>query len=148
MRTVRGFTLIECLICLGILGLLIFPFMDMTEAVNRAYWKSIHTANLRADVDRVGYRVLALLRSTPTYRIDGGNRGIVLSQGQALIWRDGVLSLAGGGQDLVLARDVTHFSAYRRDGLTTITLALSDPAIDSVEHRSFLVERDGYATRF
>ena len=148
MRRARGFTLIECLICLGILALLIFPFMDMVEAVNRAYANSIHAANLRADVDRVGYRVLALLRRTPAYRINGDNRGIALPPGQALSWRDGVLSLTSAGQDQVLARDVTHFSAYRRDGLTTVTLALRDPAIDRVEHKSFLVEKDGYATRF
>lgn len=142
----RGFTLIECLICLGIMGLLIFPFLDMVEGVHRAYSTSMRTANLRSDVDRLGYGVVARLRRTPGYRIEAGNRGAALGAGQ-LRWHDQAVTLSEKGRARDLATNVTHFSLFRRDGLTTLTLELKDPVSGAVERRSFVVEKEGYATR-
>lgn len=139
--------MIECLICLGIVGLLIFPFLDMVEGVHHAYSTSMRTAVLRSDVDRLGYRVVARLRRAPGYRIEAGNRGVALGAGGQLRWNDQTVTLSENGQSRDLATNVTHFSLFRRDGLTTLTLELKDPASGSVERRSFVVEKDGYATR-
>lgn len=143
----RAFTLIEVLICLGILAILLFPLLEMVEGVNSAYDKSIRLANLRSDLDRVGARVIGLLRGRPSYIIGADNRSVALGQGQQLRWTGDSLLLEENGRTMTVAKQVTNFALFRRDGLTTLCLQLRDPAVQKADQKRFLVEEGGYAAR-
>lgn len=144
MRAARAFTLIETMICLAILAVLFLPLMTMVEGIASAHARSLRLATLRSDLDRVGFRVQALLSQpsgaqASSYSISADNSGVALSAGKSLRWQGQNLVLAERGREVILARDVTHFSLFRRDGLTTVTLELRDPASAARERKQYLV---------
>jgi hypothetical protein len=134
------------MICLGILTILFFPVLEMVERVNSAYSQSIRLANLRADLDRVGARVTALLRQRP-YTIGADNKSATLGPSRELFWQDDSLFLVENGRKRALATGVNHFSLFRRDGLTNFALELHDPAVNKTDQKRFVVEEGGYAAR-
>ena len=142
----RAFTLIEVLICLGILAIVTIPLLTMVEGVNSAYGRSIRLVNLRSDLDRVGFRMQRLLRAE-NFTLNADNRGLSSATGKSIRWEDDKILLSTPKGNTVLTDSVTFFSVFRREGVTTVYLELLDPATKRSERKKFLIEEGGYATR-
>ena len=142
-RRSKAFTLIEVLICIGLLAILIFPILTTVESIVHAYHKAQGQVALRSTLDRAEAKIKRALRKDSKYQIARDNRGVSWNNGSTLVWKDGKIRL---GQ-AVLAENVDRFSLFRRDGVTFATLSIQDPAIKTAESKQFIVEEAGYASR-
>ena len=132
----KGFTLLEILIVLAILGIAFGPFTFMTKKLQQAYEKSIRRSNERAALEGVVYRVQALLLSHSDGKIRPDNRGVTWLGG-GVFWKDGSIYVAGKNGEQKLASNITHFSLHRRDDHTYLSVAQKVP--DFREDLRFLV---------
>lgn len=125
-RRTCGFTLVEVMVCLAVISAVSFPFIMMVVNVNRNYHAAIRFNDMKAELDRGGFRILALLRKNPGVRIGSRNRS--LTWREQIVTEDGKnLVLSSGDRSYVLLHNLTHFSVYRRDGSVIYTLEIEDP---------------------
>lgn len=142
----RGFTLIEVLICMGMLAIITVPLFTMVDGTNSAYHRSLRLVNLRADLDRVGFRLQRLLRAE-RFSLNADNRGLSSDTGTTIRWNDDKLLLSTPQGSTVITDSVSSFSVFRREGVTTVYLEMVDPVTQRSERKKFLVEEGGYAAR-
>lgn len=142
-RRKRAFSLIEVLICIGLLAVLVFPILTMAESTIHAYDKSQRQVALRSNLDRAEARIKRYLRKNSKYQIAPDNRGVSWGDGSKLQWKDDSILLGRS----VLAENVESFSLYRRNGITFADLSIQDPVIKGAERKQFIVEEAGYASR-
>jgi prepilin-type N-terminal cleavage/methylation domain-containing protein len=140
-RVSSGFTLVEVLICIGLLAILIVPFMTMVDNSLASYHRSLREVGVRTEMDRTGYRLQSLLRTHPGFQISSDNRGATWTGGQ-IRWSDGSVLTTDAQGTRTLATGVSHFSIHRRDGLTYLTLEFQDQQSGKKHRKSVLVEED------
>jgi prepilin-type N-terminal cleavage/methylation domain-containing protein len=138
----RGFTLVEVLICLGLLGVLVYPVYSMVETTVKAYGDSIRQVDLRSELARTEAQLKRLARANSNYKIDQDNRGLRWSDGSNLLWENKQLTHKGRN----LVGNVDSFSLFKRDGATFVTLRLVDARTERAEQTQFVLEEVDYAS--
>lgn len=140
IRRPLAFTLIEVLICLVTVTIVSVPVLDFFINTSRNYHKAIRWNDLKHETDRIGYRVVGLLRSTHKFTISRDNRAVNWPPHNSLRWREGTLVLKLGSKGHPLSSNVTHFSLLRRNGETQLTLECVDEATGRKNRRRYFVE--------
>ncbi len=144
MRAHRGFTMIELAIVLGLMALLLTPFLDLAVSVYRETRSLSVQADLMAEAERTANAIFRRAALGP-YRLDPDNHGIRFADGSEVRFRDGMLRM---GQQAALnpppgvafgAIPLQDFAAIRRDGVLTVHLCFLAPirAGGPVEPRHF-----------
>ena len=141
-KSSRGFTLIEVLICLGLLAVLVYPVYTMVETTMKAYSSSIRQMDLRSELARTEAQIKRLTQANSKYKIDPDNRGMQWPDGSKLLWEK--RQLIHKGQNLV--NNVDSFSIFRRSGTTVVTLLLVDAQTKRSEQTQFVLEEVDYAS--
>ena len=143
-RSVRGFTLVEVLICVGLLGILIVPFMSMVDNLFRSYHRSLGEVARRTELDAATYRLQSLMREHRGLAI--GPKNHTLSwPGGGINWVDDKSQVVDTRGARTLRGDVTHFSVFRRDGLTFLSLEVRGKRSGKSHRRLLVVEEGGHA---
>lgn len=132
MRTRRGFTMIELAIVLGVMALLLTPFLDLVVSVYRETRNLSVQADLMAEAERTANAIFGRAALGP-YHLHPDNHGIRFADGSEVRFRDGMLRM---GQQAIPLED---FAAIRRDGVLTVHLCFQAPKRvgGPVEPRSF-----------
>jgi prepilin-type N-terminal cleavage/methylation domain-containing protein len=144
MTRARGFTLVEVLICVGLLAVLVYPVYSMVETTIGAYDDSLRQVNLLAELARTEAQIKRLTQVNSKYQINSDNRGLQWPDGTALVWKEAELL----HRNTPLAKNVDHFALFERDGITIVSLGLRDPKTQRTEQLQFpLVEANNAPSR-
>ena len=132
MKARRGFTMIEVAIVLGLMALLLTPFLDLVVSVYRETQSLSVQADLMAEAERTANAVFRRAALGP-YQLHPDNHGIRFADGSEVRFQDGTLRM---GRQAIPLQD---FAVIRRDGVLTVHLCFQAPtrAGGPVEPRSF-----------
>jgi prepilin-type N-terminal cleavage/methylation domain-containing protein len=144
MKARRGFTMIEVAIVLGLMALLLTPFLDLVVSVYRETQSLSVQADLMAEAERTANAVFRRAALGP-YQLHPDNHGIRFADGSEVRFQDGTLRM---GQQAALnpppgvrfgGIPLQDFAVIRRDGVLTVHLCFQAPtrAGGPVEPRSF-----------
>ncbi len=120
MRTGRGFTMIELAIVLGLMALLLTPFLDLVVSVYRETRSLSVQADLMAEAERTANALFRRAALGP-YQIHPDNHGIRFADASEVRFQDGILRM---GQQAIPLQD---FAAIRRNGVLTVHLCFQAP---------------------
>lgn len=117
--TRRGFTLIEVLIVLSLMGIMLVVFGEVFMAEYRLFHTVASLTDLRTEAEGAVHRVLRHGRGT----IDADNRGIHFADGTQVLWKGTALLLNGRP---LTTHPVTTFAAVRRGKDLEVLVGLED----------------------
>jgi len=120
MRAHRGFTMIEVAIVLGLMALLLTPFLDLVVSVYRETHSLSVQADLMAEAERTAHGLFRRAALGP-FHLHPDNHGIRFADGSEVRFRDGMLQM---GQQAIPLQD---FTAIRRNGVLTVHLCFQAP---------------------
>lgn len=132
MRTGRGFTMIEVAIVLGLVALLLTPFLDLVVSVYRETHSLSVQTDLMAEAERTANALFRRAALGP-YQIHPDNHGIRFADASEVRFQDGILRM---GQQAALnpppgvafgAIPLQDFAAIRRNGVLTVHLCFQAP---------------------
>lgn len=127
--TPRGFTLIEVLIVMVILGILTVPFMSMVSMSYSHFHAVASQVDLKAEAEGAAARIFRRVAASGSFRIDRDNHG--LAAGTAHFrWDAGRLVMHEGGRSECLSsHEITDFVAVRRGPQSlSLSIAVSKPS--------------------
>ncbi len=92
MKARRGFTMIEVAIVLGLMALLLTPFLDLVVSVYRETQSLSVQADLMAEAERTANAVFRRAALGP-YQLHPDNHGIRFADGSEVRFQDGTLRM-------------------------------------------------------
>jgi hypothetical protein len=112
--------MIEVAIVMGLMALLLTPFLDLVVSI----YREIHSISLQADLMAEAERTAnGLFRraSLGPYQLHPDNHGIRFADGSEVRFQEGILRM---GQQAIPLKD---FAAIRRNGVLTVHLCFQAP---------------------
>ncbi|MFN8610461.1 MAG: prepilin-type N-terminal cleavage/methylation domain-containing protein [Vulcanimicrobiota bacterium] len=122
----RGFTLVEILVVLCLMGLLIVPLGMLLDSGYQHFTALSRTADAKNDCSQARERIFTWLARHPKYRLDQDNHGLSAG-GSRLRWHDQQLLLDGHS---LLRWPVRDFSVIPGPSGLILNLSL-DVQVDS-----------------
>jgi prepilin-type N-terminal cleavage/methylation domain-containing protein len=124
----RGFTLIEIVIVLAILGTISTPFLALSSSTYREFKSISMVAALKTDCDQAGYQVLHAAAGGGAFHVDADNHGVAFANSVRVHWERGGLTVNDHGQVRTLPWPHVTDCCLVRDGQTLdVTVWVAGP---------------------